>query len=71
MATREILCDLGASCFRAFFACHGAGKCMDFVHEDLSLMSQEMDRWRALRKAKVSREYAPATSFSTRSPERL
>lgn len=27
---------------------------MDFVHEDLSLMSQEMDRWRALRKVKVS-----------------
>lgn len=27
---------------------------MDFVHEDLSLMSQEMDRWRALHKVKVS-----------------
>lgn len=26
---------------------------MDFVHEDLSLMSQEMDRWRALHKVKV------------------
>lgn len=27
---------------------------MDFVHEDMSLMSQEMDRWRALQKVKVS-----------------
>lgn len=26
---------------------------MDFVHEDLSLMSQEMDRWKALHKVKV------------------
>lgn len=26
---------------------------MDFVHEDLSLMSQEMDRWKALYKVKV------------------
>lgn len=30
-----------------------AGKCMDFVHEDMSLMSQEMDRWKALQKVKV------------------
>ncbi len=44
-------------------ACRRTGKCMDFVHEDLSLMSQEMDRWRALRKVKVSREDAPSTSF--------
>ncbi|CBJ27366.1 conserved unknown protein [Ectocarpus siliculosus] len=32
---------------------HPLGKCMDFVHEDLSLMSQEMDRWRALHKVKA------------------
>ncbi|CAN0224540.1 unnamed protein product [Ectocarpus sp. 4 AP-2014] len=32
---------------------HPLGKCMDFVHEDLSLMSQEMDRWRALYKVKA------------------
>lgn len=30
---------------------------MDFVHEDLSLMSQEMDRWRALHKVKVRSEF--------------
>lgn len=27
---------------------------MDFVHEDLSLMSREMERWRALHTVKVS-----------------
>lgn len=32
---------------------------MDFVHEDLSLMSQEMDRWRALHKVKVSSKTTP------------
>lgn len=55
----------------AFFsACSRAGKCMDFVHEDLSLMSQEMDRWRALRKVKVSREDAPSMyELFTSSPE--
>lgn len=37
---------------------------MDFVHEDLSLMSQEMDRWRALHKVKVSSEEAPSTYIS-------
>lgn len=30
---------------------------MDFVHEDMSLMSQEMDRWRALQKVKVGARY--------------
>ncbi|CAM9310455.1 unnamed protein product, partial [Laminaria digitata] len=32
---------------------HPLGKCMDFVHEDMSLMSQEMDRWKALQKVKA------------------
>ena len=30
---------------------------MDFVHEDMSLMSQEMDRWRALQNVKVGATY--------------
>ncbi|CAM9475774.1 unnamed protein product [Ectocarpus fasciculatus] len=45
---------------------HPLGKCMDFVHEDLSLMSQEMDRWRALHKVKadaLESERAATESF--------
>lgn len=37
---------------------------MDFAHEDLALMSQEMERWRALHKVKVSED-----SLSTKSME--
>ncbi|CAM9793647.1 unnamed protein product [Ascophyllum nodosum] len=32
---------------------HPLGKCLDFVHEDLSLMSQEMDHWKALHRDKA------------------
>eukprot|EP00904_Undaria_pinnatifida_P004728 jgi/Undpi1/14256/HiC_scaffold_9.g03905.m1 len=44
---------------------HPLGKCMDFVHEDMSLMSQEMDRWRALQKVKAKALEAERASLES------